>query len=207
MNVENHMSKELKNKGGRPPVVLTDEQIIQVEALATYLNCEQIADYFSISHDTFTRIKQRNDLVLRAYKKGKAKAIARVAKTLWQKIEEGDITAIIFYLKTQAGWSTENKAYKKLKLSFENKSPEGIINSSLVALEEGEINLTEANQLASLATTKMNIENNYSVEEKIIHERKSKEELWERVKIYTMAEQKLMKEKEALEKQKGKTMN
>jgi hypothetical protein len=53
----------------------------------------------------------------------------------------------------------------------------------------------------------MNIENNYSVEEKIIHERRSKEELWERVKIYTMAEQKLMKEKEALEKQKGKTMN
>jgi hypothetical protein len=196
------MTKTIKSKGGRPPVVLTESEINEVGALAAYLNCDQIAEYLDISEDTFHEIKKRQLEVFRAYKKGKARAISLMAKKLIDTGLAGDTTAMIFYLKTQAGWSTENKNYKKLKLSFENKSPEAIINSSLVALEEGEINLSEANQLANLSVTKMNIENNYSVEEKIIHERRSKEELWERVKIYTIAEQKLMKEKEELEKSK-----
>jgi aspartate carbamoyltransferase regulatory subunit len=196
------MTKTIKNKGGRPSIVLTEEQIKQIEVLALDMTVEQIADYFSISEKTFHEIKKRQPEVFTAYKKGRANGIKEVTGLLWTNMRAGDTTSILFYLKTQAGWSTENKACKKLKLSFKAKAPEAIINSSLVALEEGEINLSEANQLANLATTKMNIENNYSVEEKIIHERKSKEELWERVKLYTIAEQKLMKEKEALEKAK-----
>lgn len=42
-----------KNKGGRPLIVLTDEQRSELETLAAVLNVEQIADYFGISRRVF----------------------------------------------------------------------------------------------------------------------------------------------------------
>lgn len=89
---------------GKPRKVLTNEQIVQVEALAAYLTAEQIADYLSIGRQTFYSIMQRDEEVSRRYKKGRAKGIAYVAKTLMDKITAGDTSSIIFYLKTQARW-------------------------------------------------------------------------------------------------------
>jgi hypothetical protein len=99
------------NKGGRPPVILSDEQIKEVEELAAYLTTEQIADYFDINRDTFQEIRKRQDDVSRRYKKGRARKIYRYAKTLENKafgVHENealkyDTTSIIFFLKTQAG--------------------------------------------------------------------------------------------------------
>ena len=197
----------------RPKKVFTSEEIAQVEALASYGHTqEEITTHLGIKQRTFRYAKNENEVLNASYTRGRFKARNFVVSRLMRFIKNDELTAtnlkaIQFYLEN-SGWGKEaNKNDNKVKLSFKAKAPEAIINSSLVALEEGEINLSEANQLANLATTKMNIENNYSVEEKIIHEYRSKEELWERVKIYTMAEQKLMKEKEALEKQKGKRGN
>ena len=92
------------NKGGRPIIELTDEQVIQVKALAQYLSKEQIADYLGVARNTFDAILERDDKVFEHYKKGKATAIANVAKGLVQQAIEGNMTAAIFYLKTQAGW-------------------------------------------------------------------------------------------------------
>ncbi len=144
----------------KPISTFTEKQINEVEALSAYLNCEQIGDYFGISHDTFTRIKNRQSEVMRAYKKGKAKAITLMGKTLIDKAQEGDTTAIIFYLKTQAGWSTsEGKSYIKSKFNFsKNQSPLEAINSILNALEMGEIAIHEATQLANLINLKISIE-------------------------------------------------
>lgn len=86
------------------PIELTDEQVMQVEALAAYLTQEQIADYLGIAERTFRGILGRDHRVLAAYKKGKAKAIGKVAHGLLQQAISGDKTASIFYLKTQAGW-------------------------------------------------------------------------------------------------------
>lgn len=92
------------NKGGRPIIELTDEQVIQVKALAQYLSKEQIADYLGVARSTFDAILERDEQVFIHYKKGKASAIANVAKGLVQQAIEGNMTAAIFYLKTQAGW-------------------------------------------------------------------------------------------------------
>ena len=92
------------NKGGRPIIELTDEQVIQVKALAQYLSKEQIADYLGVARSTFDAILERDKQVFIHYKKGKASAIANVAKGLVQQAIEGNMTAAIFYLKTQAGW-------------------------------------------------------------------------------------------------------
>lgn len=96
---------EEKNKGGRPPVVLSPEQVAQVEALSAYLSVEQIADYLGIAHNTFTDIRERQPAVFEAYKRGRAKAIAVIAqKGIIQQAQEGNVAAACFYLKTQAGW-------------------------------------------------------------------------------------------------------
>jgi hypothetical protein len=95
---------EKKNKGGRPPVILTNEQKAEVETLAAVLSSEQIADYFGIGRTTWFAILERDPEVSELYKKGRAKAVGFVAQNLIQKARGGDLGAQIFYLKTQAGW-------------------------------------------------------------------------------------------------------
>lgn len=97
------MTKKV-NKGGRPPITLTDEQVAQIEALGSVLSIEQIADYFGISKTTFYAIMERQPEVSERYKKGKAKAIGSVAQGLLQQAKSGNTSAAMFYLKTQAGW-------------------------------------------------------------------------------------------------------
>lgn len=84
--------------------MLDDEELAQVEALASVLTSEQIADYFGIGRTTFYDILKRQPEVSERYKRGRTKAIGSVAKGLLQKAQSGDNTAAIFYLKTQAGW-------------------------------------------------------------------------------------------------------
>lgn len=156
-------------------ITLTDDQILQVEALSAYLSIEQIADYFGFSEDTFYELKKRDPRVLRAYKKGKAKAIGKVARKLTTLIDEGDVTAIIFYLKTQGGWSTESKSNNIIKISFGNRTATEIINNTLTAVEEGKISVPEVQQLTGLALAKMNIESR-TQEDKAVSEQMSIEE-------------------------------
>jgi len=156
-------------------ITLTDDQILQVEALSAYLFIEQIADYFGFSEKTFHEIKKRQPEVLTAYKKGKAKAIGKVARKLTTLIDEGDVTAIIFYLKTQGGWSTDSKGTNIIKISFGNRTATEIINSTLTALEEGKISVPEVQQLTGLAIAKMNIESR-TQEDKAVSEQMSIDE-------------------------------
>ena len=86
------------------PRVLNDEELAQVEALASVLTTEQIADYFGIGRTTFYDIMSRQTDVSVRYKRGRAKAIGSVSKGLLQKAQSGDTASTIFYLKTQAGW-------------------------------------------------------------------------------------------------------
>ncbi len=95
--------------GGRPTVVFDLQQVAQVEALAAVLNKAQLADYFNICENTLREVEARQPEVFEAYKRGRSKAIAGVGSNLIAQARKGNITAAIFYLKTQAGWkeSTE----------------------------------------------------------------------------------------------------
>lgn len=183
------MTKE-KNLGGRPKTVLTDEQIAQVEALAAYLSINDIAYFFDISERSFLDIKNRDPRVEEAYKKGKAKAISFVASKLMNIIREEEnaatrLSAIIFYLKTQAGWSTEHKNDNKIKLKFpDDKTPTGILDTALTAFENGDITLNQAGAIADLAMVKLNITSKTDVTQQAVIERESEEQLMD--KIYTL---------------------
>ena len=96
-------------KGGRPTKHLSENDVIQIEALAAMCTKGQIADYFGMTEKTFRAIEQRQPEVFTAYRRGKAKAIAEVGSALYQKALEGDIRAMQFYLKTQAGWSGKSR--------------------------------------------------------------------------------------------------
>ena len=90
--------------GGRPSVELTAEQIIELKALASVLNKSQVADYFGICENTLRAIEKRQPEVSEAYKKGRVNQIAGMGSNLIQLAKKGNVTANIFYLKTQAGW-------------------------------------------------------------------------------------------------------
>tara|TARA_R110000868_G_scaffold42137_4_gene142952 strand:- start:952 stop:1326 length:375 start_codon:yes stop_codon:yes gene_type:complete len=94
--------------GGRPATEFDQDQINLVEKLASVLTKAQLSDYLGISETTFRAVEERQPEVSDAYKKGRSKAIASVAGNLINQAQSGNMTAAIFYLKTQAGWKEQD---------------------------------------------------------------------------------------------------
>lgn len=162
---------EKKNKGGRPLIKLTNEQLEELKMIAPVCTLQEIADYFGFSIDTFQRLKSRDEEVLRIYKKAKIQAKAMVGGSLMKKALAGDTTAAIFYMKTQGGWSSKGSSEEKIKIPLGNRSALEISNNILIALEKGEISVPEAQQLNSLAITKINIESRTQVDKAVSEQR------------------------------------
>ncbi len=146
-------------------ITLDEAQIAQVEALSAYLPINRIADYFGFSEKTFHEIKKRQPEVLTAYNRGVAKACSYVGSMLMGFIREKENTAsklqaITFYLKTKAGWGSENKNNNEpVCLTFSGQqTPVEILNIGFNALQEGKIDFAQMQQIGNLAITKMNIE-------------------------------------------------
>jgi len=89
---------------GRPLTTLTDAQRAEVETLSAVLAAEQIADFLGIGRTTFFALLNRDEDLSERYKRGKARAIGAVAQSLVTKARAGNVTAMIFFLKTQGGW-------------------------------------------------------------------------------------------------------
>ena len=107
--------------GGRPAKELNEAEISELETLAAILSKEQIAAYFGMTEKTLSAISERQPEVFTAYRRGEAKAVVRVASALMRATEEGDMRAIQFFLKTQAGWT--EKRYLEINQS-EMEEPE-----------------------------------------------------------------------------------
>ena len=96
--------EEEKNLGGRPPIILTDEQKNTVQQMAKVSTVQQIADYLGISRTAFFEILRRDEEVSSHYKKGRIQAKKIMGNSLFKRGVAGDTTAAIFYMKTQGGW-------------------------------------------------------------------------------------------------------
>ena len=81
----------------------------QVERLADKLTMEQMADYFGLCDGTLRKRFQESPELLAAYKKGRGKTVNAVAEKLISMAKSGNLTAIIFYLKTQARWQEKSE--------------------------------------------------------------------------------------------------
>ena len=81
----------------------------QVESLAANgLTQEQIAAALGISESTLHQRKRDSADFAAAIKRGKAKGIALVTNKLMESIKGGNMTGMIFFLKTQAGQKETN---------------------------------------------------------------------------------------------------
>lgn len=93
-----------KSNAGRHKIVLSENQIKEVEELARDLTIEQIANYLGIGETTFYEIRKKDSRIQDAYKKGKSGGIKEAVGLLWKSMREGNVASIMFYLKTQARW-------------------------------------------------------------------------------------------------------
>ena len=100
-----------KKKSGPPKGVqgkridFSEADIAQCESYGSVgLNLDQIAALFNISSSALDNVIRRQPEVGCAIKRGKAKGIGNIAKSLYTKAIEGDRTCMIFYLKTQGRW-------------------------------------------------------------------------------------------------------
>ncbi len=118
--------EEEKNLGGRPPIMLTDEQKNTVQQMAKVSTVQQIADYLGISRRGFFNLIETDEEVYALYKKGRVEGHYFVAGHLMKKIKGGDTTAMIFYLKTQSRWKepTEEPQEKPVKIETPEEKAE-----------------------------------------------------------------------------------
>ena len=84
---------------GNPPFVPTQEQRDNVSAWVKVTSADVIAGQLGISRDTLDR-HFKTELSL-----GRFQAVAKVGTKLLEKALQGNMTAMIFYLKTQGKWS------------------------------------------------------------------------------------------------------
>src|SRR5919106_1013113 len=80
--------------------------LAKVEELASQgLTNAQIAACLGICEDTlYTKQRQLTEFS-EAIKKGRARGIQKVSNALFEAAINGNVTAMIFYLKSRAGWA------------------------------------------------------------------------------------------------------
>ena len=91
----------------KPKIQIDLEEVEKLAALG--LSREQIADGLGISASTFYARQRESKDFAEAVKRGEAKGVGVVASALMKQIKEGNVTAMIFYLKAKAGWRDINR--------------------------------------------------------------------------------------------------
>jgi len=109
--------------------------LAKVESLAANgLTQEQIALALGISASTLDNRKRENTDFTDAIKRGKAKGIALVTNKLMESIKGGNMTGMIFFLKTQAGWrETQHIDHTSSDGTMSPKSAKAMTNEEIEA--------------------------------------------------------------------------
>jgi hypothetical protein len=119
---------------GRSTRVITLEETAQVEAMAAHGHTqEEIAEFLGMSARSFRYKKNENKILIAAYNRGRFKAKNYVASRLWRYIRNDALTAInlsaiTFYLRTQAGYTEKQEMHLTAKDVTPNRQPLTIIN-------------------------------------------------------------------------------
>lgn len=102
--IDKDLPKERKkNKMG---FEITPDILIEIKTLSGIgYSHKQLWERYEVSEDTWFRRLKENPGMANAYAKGKEEKFKLTVSKLWEKVQEGNLTAIIFVLKTQYRWS------------------------------------------------------------------------------------------------------
>ena len=87
-----------------PETSLDAETLSKMEDWAPYLTLNQLAACLNMPASTLYQAITQQPVARAVWEKAKSGAILSVAKSLYQKALEGNMTACMFYLKSQGGW-------------------------------------------------------------------------------------------------------
>jgi hypothetical protein len=93
-----------------------EKELSQIETMAGLgMPLAEIARCMGMGQRTFEAYKSQREDIQAAYKSGRAKGLEKATKALWRLIDEGEKTAIYFFLKTQWGWRETDKREIEVK--------------------------------------------------------------------------------------------
>lgn len=130
-----------------PKLINLDMKLIETLA-GKGLTEKQIGQYCGYCQSHWNTLRRKNPDINAAIDRGRAKMIVKVADALIDNaIEEKNVTAQIFFLKAQAGWSdkVEIKAEVNQNVSFKEMSDTELLNFIQKA-KAGEITETDTEQ-------------------------------------------------------------
>lgn len=114
------MEQKTLKKRGRKALILTQDQINQVEHLAALnMGVMDICRSLGISWSAFDKNRKKKQEINDALERGKAKGLQRATSKLMEKIEDGEFQAIQFYLKSadREKWAERQEVAHTLNLS------------------------------------------------------------------------------------------
>jgi len=114
------MEQKTLKKRGRKALILTQDQINQVEHLAALnMGVMDICRSLGISWSAFDKNRKKKQEINDALERGKAKGLTRATSKLMEKIEDGEFQAIQFYLKSadRERWAEKAEISHTLNLS------------------------------------------------------------------------------------------
>ena len=114
------MEQKILKKRGRKALILTGDQIKQVEHLAALnMGVMDICRSLGISWSAFDKNRKKKQEINDALERGKAKGLQRATSKLMEKIEDGEFQAIQFYLKSadREKWAERQEVAHTLNLS------------------------------------------------------------------------------------------
>ena len=114
------MEQKTPKKRGRKALILTQDQINQVEYLAGLnMGVMDIGRSLGISWSAFDKNRKKKQEINDALERGKAKGLTRATSKLMEKIEDGEFQAIQFYLKSadKERWAEKQEHTHTLNLS------------------------------------------------------------------------------------------
>ena len=114
------MEQKTPKKRGRKALILTQDQINQIEYLCSLnMGIMDVCRSLGISWSSFDKNRKKKQEINDAIERGKAKGLQRATSKLMEKIEDGEFQAIQFYLKSadRERWAEKAEISHTLNLS------------------------------------------------------------------------------------------
>lgn len=142
------LKNKIKLETALPPKLINLDMKLIERLAGKGLTERQIGQYCGYCQSHWNTLRRKNSEINAAIDTGRAKMIEKVADALIDNaIEEKNVTAQIFFLKAQAGWSdkVEIKAEVNQNVSFKEMSDTELLNFIQKA-KAGEITETDTEQ-------------------------------------------------------------